>query len=412
MVIVDLHWYEHAYGAMDVMRACKHVWPDVPVLLGGMTASRFHEEIMARFESVDFLIRGDPELPLVQLADGVVGGDLRAEGIPNLSHRVDGAPIHNDLCYHAGIADLERLDFVDTSFFVNADKYARFQSSDFGNLTGHWLCIGRGCHFNSGFCGGSKAAHLEIAGREAILTRRPELVADDVARLAAQGLDQVSLSHDPAILGKPYWSRLFQAIQDRNVRIGIYNECWQLPPVDWVDGLADTFVVPASQLAISPLSGDEEVRRLNGKFYSNERFFHFLDALHRRNIPIFVYYSLNIPGENERTLEATMAMAREIVRRYPPGLVQVVNMLHTIDPESAFAREPERFGIEVQMRTFMHYYEYCYLTPYARPEAKQGRLRGFEADPPFERSIGRMATMWDALATELPESVRAVPSVW
>jgi radical SAM superfamily enzyme YgiQ (UPF0313 family) len=412
LVMVDLHWYEHAYGAMDVVRACKHVWPDVPVLLGGLTASRFHEEIMARFDAVDYLVRGDPERPLVELAEGLVGGRARPESVPNLSHRVDGAPVHNDRAYHAGVADLERLDFVDTSFFVNADRYAAFQSSDFGRLTGHWLCIGRGCHFNCGFCGGSKASHLELAGREAVLSRRPELVADDVARLAARGLTQVSLSHDPAILGKPYWSRLFQAVQDRNVRIGIYNECWQLPPIDWVDGLADTFVVPDSQLAISPLSGNEAVRRLNGKFYANDRFFQFLDALKRRRIPIFVYFSLNIPGENERTLGDTIAMAREIVRRYPPELVQVVNMLHTIDPESAFAREPERFGIEVQMRTFMHYYEYCYLTPYARPEAKQGRVRGFVADPPESRSVGRMAELWDALAAELPASVRAVPSVW
>ena len=63
LVMIDLHWYEHAYGAMDVMRACKHVWPDVPVLLGGLTVSRFAEEIMARFDAVDYVIRGDPEVP-------------------------------------------------------------------------------------------------------------------------------------------------------------------------------------------------------------------------------------------------------------------------------------------------------------------------------------------------------------
>lgn len=412
LVMIDLHWYEHAYGAMDVMRACKHVWPDVPVLLGGMTASRFYDEIMASFNAVDYLVRGDPEQPLAMLAEELLGGQARPAKVPNLSYRADGQPVHNDRLYHAGIAELERLDFVDTGFLVHADRYAAFQSSDFGRLTGQWLCIGRGCHFNCGFCGGSKRSHEAIAGREAVLTRRPELVADDVARLAARGLTQVSLSHDPAILGRPYWSRLFQAIQDRRVRIGIYNECWQLPTVEWVDALADTFVVTASQLAISPLSGNEEVRRLNGKFYPNERFFQFLDALKRRGIPIFVYYSLNLPGENETTLRDTVAMAREVVHRYPSELVQVVNMNHTIDPESAFAREPERFGIQVQMRTFMHYYEYCYLTAYARPEAKAGRVRGFVADPPESRSVARMAQMWDALAAELPASVRPVPSVW
>src|SRR5437764_9003418 len=219
LVMIDLHWYEHAYGAMDVVRACKHVWPDVPVLIGGLTASRFAEEIMERFEAVDYVIRGDPELPAIELAEGVLGGGLAAERVPNLSHRVGGEPVHNDRVYHAGLRELEALDFVDTSFFVGDERYNRFQSSDFGRLTGQWLCVGRGCHMNCGFCGGSKKSHLALSGREAVLTRRPELVADDVARLAARGLGQVSLSHDPAVLGRPYWSRLFQAIQDRRVRI-------------------------------------------------------------------------------------------------------------------------------------------------------------------------------------------------
>jgi len=265
---------------------------------------------------------------------------------------------------------------------------------------------------NCGFCGGSKAAHLALSGQEAILTRRPELVADDIARLAARGLKQVSLSHDPAVLSKPYWSRLFQAVQDRHVRIGIYNECWQLPGLEWLDALVDTFVIADSQLGFSPLSGNEEVRRLNGKHYSNERFLQFLETLARHRLPIIVFFSLNLPGETQATLADTIALAREIMRIYPPQLVTIANMHHTIDPESAFAVDPDRFGIEVQMRTFMHYYEYAYLTPYARPEAKVGRVRGFEMKPSESRSLARMAAMWDAAATELGPSCKPVPSVW
>lgn len=407
LAMIDLHWYEHAYGAMDVMRACKHVWPDVPVLLGGLTASRFYDEIMAQFDAVDFLVRGDPELPVVSLARGE-----RLSEIPNLSYRVDGQPVHNDRTYHPGLAELEALDFVDTSFLVHADRYAEFQSSDFGRLKGQWLEIGRGCHMSCGFCGGSKQAHQVLAGREAILTRRPELVADDIARLAERGLDQVSLSHDPAVLGKPYWSRLFAAVRARGTRIGIYNECWQLPQLDWVDALADTFVVADSQLAISPLSGDEAVRRLNGKHYDNARLFQFLDALKRHRIPIFVYFSLNLPGETEETLVDTIRLATRIAREYPPELVTMANMHHTVDPESGFATSPERFGIRVLMKTFMHYYEYCYLTPYAHPEAKQGRLRGFDMVPPGARSLARMAEMWDAACAALGPNVKPVPPVW
>ena len=411
LVMIDLHWYEHAYGAMDVVRACKYVWPDVPVLLGGLTVSRFAEEIMAHFQAVDYVIRGDPELPVVQLAEGLVGGGLRPETIPNLSYQVDGEAVHNERTYHSGPAEFEALNFADASFFVNP-RYARFESSDFGRLTGQWLCIGRGCHLNCGFCGGSKKSHLALSGQQAILTRRPELVADDIARLSERGLNQVSLSHDPAILGKPYWSSLFQAVQDRHVRIGIYNECWQMPGFDWLDALVDTFVAADSQLAFSPLSGNEDVRRLNGKFYSNERLLRFLAMLKPHRLPVFIFFSLNLPGETESTVADTIALAREILKVYPAELVTIANMHHTIDPESAFAVDPDRFGIEVQMRTFMHYYEYAYLTPYARPEAKIGRVRGFDMKPHGSRSLARMAAMWDAAAAELGPSCKPVPSVW
>ena len=412
LILIDLHWYEHSYGAMDVVRACKHVWPDVPVLLGGLTASRFAEEIMESFSAVDYIVRGDPEEPVAALAESIIGGSPHPEGIPNLSYRMETAPVHNDRTYHTSLKDLATLDFVDTSFLRNADRYARFQTSDLDRLSGQWLCIGRGCHMNCGFCGGSKAAHLALAGRETVMTRPPDIVANDIARMADNGLTQVSLSHDPAVLGKPYWTRLFQAVRDRNTQIGLYNECWQLPGTDWVDGMADTFVLPDSQLAISPLSGNEEVRHQNGKNYSNERLFGFLDRLKRHRIPIFIYFSLNLPGEDERTLRDTIHLADHIVREYPAELVTIANMLHTIDPESAFAREPERFNIDVQMRTFMHYYEYCYLTPYARPEAREGRIRGFESLPPGSRSLPTMAGMWDDAATMLGPTCRPIPVVW
>jgi len=98
-----------------------------------------------------------------------------------------------------------------------------------------------------------------------------------------------------------------------------------------------TTLLTAWALLLGRLSGDEEVRLLNGKHYSNERLLQFLSALERRRLPIFVYFSLNLPGETEHSLAATIDLARQIVRSYPPELVTIANMLHTIDPESAFS---------------------------------------------------------------------------
>ena len=124
------------------------------------------------------------------------------------------------------------------------------------------------------------------------------------------------------------------------MRIGIYNECWQLPGLDWVDALAETFVVPDSQLAISPLSGNEEVRRLNGKHYSNERLLQFLEALERHRLPIFVFFSLNLPGETEATLSARSLWRARSCAPIRAELVTIANMHPHHRPRVGFRGRP------------------------------------------------------------------------
>ena len=45
MVGIDLHWLPHAHGALEVAQRVKHYHPDVPVILGGYSATYFHKEL-------------------------------------------------------------------------------------------------------------------------------------------------------------------------------------------------------------------------------------------------------------------------------------------------------------------------------------------------------------------------------
>jgi hypothetical protein len=93
MVLIDLHWYEHSFGAMDVARAVKSIWPSTPVVIGGLTASNFAEEILANFPLIDFIIRGDAEKPLRLLAERCCGGSaLRLEAQSTLSRQQPATP--------------------------------------------------------------------------------------------------------------------------------------------------------------------------------------------------------------------------------------------------------------------------------------------------------------------------------
>ena len=65
VILIDLHWYEHSYGAINIAQLCRQVMPEAWIVLGGLTASGFSHEILENFLEVDFIIRGDAEKPLL-----------------------------------------------------------------------------------------------------------------------------------------------------------------------------------------------------------------------------------------------------------------------------------------------------------------------------------------------------------
>lgn len=421
LVMVDLHWYEHCFGAIAVTQAVKDVWPETAIVLGGLTATNFGEEILTNFDSVDYVIRGDAEEPLRQLAlycsDDNPTVDL-AE-IPNLIRRVDGVPKQNLPFYFATSEELDKLDFVSLDWLHHAESYSALQYSGAGVIAlhkpefkGHWLTVGRGCVFNCIYCGGGKTSHRELAGRNGYVTRKPDHIVDDVEQLAKQGFHQVSLSLDIATYKPAWWRTFFQQLRERQIRIGIYNEFFQLPSDPFIRALGESADLQHTEVAISPLSGSEEVRRRNGKNYSNARFLHMLETLREYKIPIFIYFSLNLPGETFQTFKETLALADQIGRTYPHHLLRMLNPCHTLDPVSPMSRQPEKFGMEVHYQTFMDYYNYCKGTAWQPRHVIRGQHRGFEMQDRPTKTVEQMAQIWDMFAKAQKFRCFPVPRGW
>jgi len=54
----DLHWLPHAAGSLDLAEIVKKHHPDAPILLGGLSATYFHEEIIEYFPQIDYIPQG------------------------------------------------------------------------------------------------------------------------------------------------------------------------------------------------------------------------------------------------------------------------------------------------------------------------------------------------------------------
>jgi len=426
LVMIDLHWYEHCYGAIHTAKVCKEVLPHALTLLGGLSSSAFAQDILRQFPYVDLVIRGDAEKPLLELARALYGPeqfageapDLRS--IPNLTYRQGDTIVENERSYCATEADLDRLNFVDMGFLAHSERYFRHQYTipgppqdfDFESSTGHFVSISRGCDRNCSYCGGSRSAHKALAGREGIVARSPAKIAEDFKRLEEMGIKQVSLTFDIVILGEAYWRELFSEMERLGVRIGLVNEFYELAPDDFIEEFAKRSVMKHSCVALSPLSGSEQVRRLNGKVYSNEAFWHTMAVLKAHGMPLLVYFSLNLPGETEQTFEKTLDLAEKVYSFYPLRLLRIINSYHTIDPLSPMILRPQKYGIELSMSGFDDFYKYCEITCCNEPGARTGMHRGYRSSNARPTSLQAMADKWDARSVGREVTWAPLPSGW
>ena len=87
--------------------------------------------------------------------------------------------------------------------------------------------------------------------------RSANAVGADIEALHNRGIRQVALSLDPEIAGRSYWRTLFSELSRRQVRVGLYNEAFQLPSPGFVQAFAQTADLEHSQVALSLLSGTD-----------------------------------------------------------------------------------------------------------------------------------------------------------
>jgi radical SAM superfamily enzyme YgiQ (UPF0313 family) len=429
VILIDLHWYEHSYGAINIAQFCKQVLPWAWIVLGGFTASGFTREILERFPEIDFIIRGDAEKPLLELVQCLLPAgthsmnQLPLGNIPNLSYRNENGVVENALSYTATTEELDELNFADIDFM---DHYAEYYVSEYivldtekalnalqtNPFKGRWLTSARGCRYHCSYCGGNKDAHERLAGRTGLVTRSPHKLVDDLRKLTQVGVIQASMSYDLAEIGRDYWQDFFSLLRGSGIKISIYNEFFQLPETAFIDEFVKSVDLTHSCVVLSPLSGNEKVRRLNGKHFSNRELFDTLEYLSRYNLYLLVYFSLNLPGETEETFQETLDLANEIYEFYPPAVLRILNTVHTIDPFSPMNLFPDKFGIISTMSSFMDFYTYCQETQFTNPGARTELNRGFKLKEVGSRSLERMADAWDTLRTGKEANWWPIPPSW
>ena len=363
---MDCHWINQALTVTETAKMIKGLAPHLFLFLGGYSASFFAREILEGHPCIDAVIRGDGELPAVELCQALADIKARRPGaslerVSNLVwRRENGEVTENERRYVATSRHMDELRYADLPLLRNWDLYrdlCRFWTRfpEINSQPLFFLEIGRGCSYNCSFCGGNSKAQKRIGHRTGQILRSPESVLETVRQGASLGFSLFYTCFESE--SSEEWAlELLGRIREEGLRISFGYGAWRLPSQRLTDALATTCEHVLAEL--SPESASEDLRRLNKDhrlFYSNAELEGCLEyAGSKRNVKVQAYFGYPLPGDTESSVRQTMAYARELAGRFGRFAEFPYTNLST-DPGSLMHLDPEKLDVHMEVKTFEDY---------------------------------------------------------
>jgi B12-binding domain/radical SAM domain protein len=294
---IGLHWCVHSQGAMEIARLCKQLHPEAMVVLGGLTATVFHEEVIQKYDFIDAVIRGEAEKPYLQLMRSL-GPKQDLSGVPNLTYRdADGQVEIVPLMQPD--EDLDEYEF--TRLDLLEPRGAIFTP---GMLPSWVVPLARGCSHNCVSCGGSAYSYRTHLGRQRPAFRSPGKIIKDLRKLSKQGVQLVFLFQDPRMGGKEYVRSLMKALQKEKIQLRqLTMELFGPADEDFIQELAKINV--PIMLTISPESGVDAVRGAHGRKYTNQGLFKTIELCKQYGIALGSFSMIALGSDTPETIEKT-----------------------------------------------------------------------------------------------------------
>ncbi len=375
---IDLHWLPHAQGALAVARLVKRLHPGARVLMGGLSASYYHDELV-RDPAVDFVIRGDSaEEPCRQLLQALREGRPLAE-VANLSwKREDGRAVHNPLRYRP--ADIDRFDVPAYRYMLRSVVMHRRLADELpyeGWLEQPLTVLlnSRGCVLDCAICGGSRSAYRRICGRVHPAFRSPERLIDDLRVIRSFSRSPIFVIHDPRMGGPARARRFFELLASERVTNELVFELFFPAGRDFFEMVAGS--APRWSLQLTIETQDERLRATNGKFAcGNEEVETTIAlALEHGCRTLDLFFMVGVPGQTYDSALGIADHCERLLARFGGDRrlrVYVAPLAPFLDPGSR-AFEDASLGYHVRRRTLADHEE-------ALLESDWGRVLTFETD--------------------------------
>ncbi|KPL23679.1 MAG: hypothetical protein AMJ75_05600 [Phycisphaerae bacterium SM1_79] len=290
-------WTVERGQSFKLARIVKKILPTTKIIIGGHHATAFPEH-MFRLAYADAVAIGEGEITTVELAKTVLNGGNPAE-IRAIAYKDDGKVIITQP--RDFIADLDVIPFPDYGDF-NLDRYLGLPE-----IRGRAAAIitSRGCPYRCIFCSASKFWNRKWRARSA------ENIVDEIEWLYTDHrVGAFMFFDDNFTVSKERAIRICRRILERGLHIS-WVACSHVSQVD-EELLGWMKEAGCYRIDYGVESGSPKVLRNIKKGQTVEQIEQAFRLTHKAGIKPRAYLMVGNPGEDEVTIEETVALMRKI----------------------------------------------------------------------------------------------------
>ena len=353
---LDLHWMAHVQGCLALADEIKRIHPHIPVILGGFSASYYHEELLRDYPQIDFIIRGDStEVPLLELIR-CLKEERAISHIPNLTWRDEGGQTHSNPITYVP----ETLDDITIDYRHIMQKVWRYRDpmgyEPFSNwfmypVTAVFTC--RGCRYNCKTCGGSANTFHRVVNRQRPAFRDPLLLARDILDIRNHLRAPIMIIGDIFQPGDEYGLKLLSALKGKGIKNQVAFEFFVPPSREKLERISEA--IPNFNLEISPESHDVAVRKAFGRPYDNSALEEMVEnAIDLGCKRIDLFFMTGLPRQTFQSVLDIVNYCRHLLESYGKSrrLIPFISPLAPfLDPGSPVFENPERYGYKLFYRS-------------------------------------------------------------
>ncbi len=361
----DLHWLAHAAGSLDIAEIVKKYHPDAPVILGGLSASYFHEEIIEHFPQIDYVLRGDTtEKPLLDLMNHI-SASKEPEKVENLTWRTkDGRKHVNPMTFVPTEMDDLWVDYSQVIKLVlrHRDLESTLPYESFMNYPFTAVLTCKGCAYNCITCGGSCYAFKNSFNRDGPAHKSAEKLVEEINVISEYFKAPIFLVGDLRQGGRKWAEAVLDGIKESRLDNTITYELFDMLPMDWLKKLSGS--TDNWTLEISPESHDDNVRRVMGKPYSTAQMEDTIkNALSHGATKIDLYFMVGLSGQTSQSALDSAVYAAHLYKKLDNNkkiFTFISPMAPFLDPGSMIYENPEKYGFTKLYHTLREHKEALY----------------------------------------------------